>query len=661
MSSWIYCGSLWHARREPVSHEYTYPVYALGLDLDELPALDRSLSWFGYNRRKLVSLYDDDYLRDEPGTLRDKLRHLLGPAGDEMGRVILVTSARVLGYVFNPVSFFHVFRADESLLAIVAEVNNTFGDKHVYVLKNPETVAGEWPAKYSHPKEFHVSPFNDLRGLYRFSFADVYRELDICVDLERDGRTILQTRLRAAAEPLTQETLKATLRRYPLTVAMTMPRIVKQAAVLYYRKKLRIYHRPVPAHPMTVRVAPPTGLERLYEKMGVAFFSRLQRGRLKLSLPGGRELTLGQGSGTAPEADLAVHQPEFFRRLILDGDIGFGESFMAGEWDSSDLTGLLRLLADNLAAVDDRKIVLSWLGRGLNRVRHAWRKNTLFRSRRNIEEHYDLSNEFFRLWLDETMMYSSAFYARPEDTLHEAQLHKLRMLINKARIRAQDHVLEIGSGWGGFAIEAARSTGCRVTTITLSTKQRELAMQRVREAGLEGQVSVELCDYRRVQGQYDRIVSIEMLEAVGHEYFGTFFRRCDELLKPEGLVVLQVICIPDQRYDTYRRASDWTQKYIFPGGILPSLTVLSRAMTRHSRLIVEHLENIGPHYARTLKAWRERFLTARNQVRALGFDEVFLRKWEYYLAYCEAGFAARVINDLQLVLTRPNNPLLDLV
>lgn len=683
MNSKIFVGTVWHARRTPVSHEFTFPMYYYALDLDELPVLDQKIPFFGYNRRRLVSIHDADYLDKGPGTIREKLAPYLKAKGcfDDIRQIILVTSARLLGYVFNPVSFYYCYRADGRLRCAVAEVNNTFGDRHLYILteSTPPThapaneYASAWPVCYTHPKEFHVSPFNDVSGRYFFSFADIRSTLDIRVDLEtEDGRKVLQTRMQGDGLPLDRDNLKSTLLKYPFAVFLVMPRILWEAARLYYGKKLAVHHRPEPLHPMTILRASPTRLEKWCEKMVLRFLGCIRKGRLVVTLPDGREVSFGE-TGAVRAADLRIRSRKFFQRLILDGDIGFGESFMAGEWFTSDLAGLLRLLADNLESMDDRKIVSSWLGRSINRVRHALRRNTARGSRRNIREHYDLSNEFFKLWLDETMMYSCAIFESPSkdnvsshkvstqgrDLLREAQLRKIHVLLRKGRIRAEHHVLEIGSGWGGFAIEAARATGCRVTTITLSQQQLELARERVLAAGLGDRVSVELCDYRSVQGVYDRIVSIEMLEAVGHQYYGEFFRICDRLLKPDGLLVLQVITIPDQRYDMYRRATDWIQKHIFPGGLLPSLSVLNQAMARHSRFVIEHLENIGPHYALTLRAWRERFLAARERIRELGFDEVFLRKWEYYLAYCEAGFAARVLNDLHLVLTRPNNAMLD--
>jgi cyclopropane-fatty-acyl-phospholipid synthase len=247
-------------------------------------------------------------------------------------------------------------------------------------------------------------------------------------------------------------------------------------------------------------------------------------------------------------------------------------------------------------------------------------------------------------------------FAHPDQSLADAQQNKFRSLIRRAAIAETDHVLEIGCGWGGFAMEAARSTGCRVTGITLSKNQLAMAQERIRQAGLEERVTLRLTDYREIDGAYDKIVSVEMLEAVGHDHYGTFFAACDRLLKPGGRIVLQVITIPDQRYDAYRRTPDWIQKHIFPGGMLPSLTELTKAMTRDSRLIIEELNNIGPDYALTLRAWRQRLEQAREPLLRLGYEDAFIRQWQYYFAYCEAGFDAQVINDLQLVLRRPGVP-----
>ncbi len=656
VTSALHTGTLWHRRSTPFRHEFNYPCHVLALDLTDAEEAGRPLRLFGVNRRRLYSIRDRDYLDGADRPIADRFREALRARGlgDGVARIVLATVPRCLGRAFNPVSFYFAFDADGGLRCAAAEVNNTFGDRHLYILDRPLPAPPGFLARYRHPKEFHVSPFHEAGGEYEFLLADIRESLDITVDLYERGEPVYRAQWRGAERmPLTDRALARLFVRQPLAAALTFPRILRQAAHLYFTRRLPVHTRPEPDHPSTIVVAAPSRWERFCRDRTLAFFSGVREGALALRLPGGATQSFGPAS--APSAEIRIRSHRAFTRLVRHGDIGFGEGFMAGDWESPDLVALLRLFARNLGPLDDRRQALSWIGRAGNRVRHALRRNTRTGSRRNIAAHYDLSNDFFRLWLDETMMYSCAVFESPEDDLRQAQVNKLRRLVRKARIGPEHHVLEIGSGWGGFAIEAARSTGCRVTTLTLSTEQQALARERVAAAGLADRIDVRLVDYRDAEGTYDRIVSIEMLEAVGAEYFGTFFRRCDELLKPDGLVVLQVITIPDQRYEAYRFASDWIQKHIFPGGLLPSLTVLSREMTRDSRLFVEDLENIGIHYARTLREWRERFMAHREEVRALGFDESFLRAWEYYLAYCGAGFAERVLNNLQLVLTRAGN------
>jgi cyclopropane-fatty-acyl-phospholipid synthase len=262
----------------------------------------------------------------------------------------------------------------------------------------------------------------------------------------------------------------------------------------------------------------------------------------------------------------------------------------------------------------------------------------------------------YQTFLDETLTYSCALFERGDDDLKEAQLRKIDRILDKARLSRHHHLLEIGSGWGTLAIRAASQYGCRVTSITLSKEQQELAAQRVAQAGLSDRVEVRLCDYRTMTGQYDRIISVEMLEAVGKAYYPTFFKACDRLLKPNGIMVIQTITIPDQRYEAYSRTTDWMRLFIFPGGLLPSLTALIGVLTRHTPFVVKHVESIGPHYALTLARWRERFLENRNKIMGMGFSDCFIRRWEYYFSYCQAGFAQQYIDDLQMGITRPRNP-----
>ena len=658
MNSCIYTGHVAHARLEPRAHRFRYPVYFFGLDLEELPLLAASVRGFGHNRLNLVALHDRDYLDGRRLPIRDKLMEYLAPRGlaGDIARVFLVTSARFLNYVFNPVSFYYCYAGDGSLRCTVAEVNNTFRERHLYVLDRPHAL--DTATRFTASKAFHVSPFNDRNGHYEFRFSPPTPNLDIRVDLHREGRPAFLSQLAGTARPLTTRELAATLLRYPLTAALTMPRILTQAGHLYFRKKLAYVPKPLPMSDMTIKVAPAGWQEKACMRLLQPVVNRLRRGSLRIIMPD-RTARVWGGGEPGTQAELTLHDYSFFARLVRDGEVGLGESFVAGEWDSPDLTAVVRFFIENRDLISHGDHPASCFGRLLNRARHVVRINSPAGSRRNIAAHYDLSNDFFRLLLGPSMLYSSAVYQGPDDTLEAAQQRKVHLLIEKARIAPHHHVLEIGSGWGAFALEAVRRTGCRVTSITISQRQLEEARRRVAEAGLSDRIDLRLCDYRHMEGTFDRIVSIEMLEAVGHDFLGAYFAACDRLLAPRGLLVLQVITMPDQRYEDYRRGVDWIQKHIFPGGHLPSLQAMAAAMTRHSRFVVDSLDNIGVHYARTLRDWRARFLARQHEIKAMGFDDAFARKWLYYLCYCEAAFASRAINNLHLVLTRPGNSDLD--
>jgi cyclopropane-fatty-acyl-phospholipid synthase len=379
--------------------------------------------------------------------------------------------------------------------------------------------------------------------------------------------------------------------------------------------------------------------------------SGITDGALEMRCPDGARRF---GDLAAEPAVMEVHDPRFFARLARSGRLAVGEGYQAGEWSSPDLPGLVAVLARNQEQVFGQPplSLLAGLGRLVPRIELS---RGLRRAEQDVHAHYDLGNEFFALWLDESMTYSCALFESPDMTLAEAQESKYRSLADATQIGADDRVLEIGSGWGGFALHLARERGCRVTTATISREQHALASRRVREAGLAHLVDVVYSDYRQLEGSYSRIVSIEMIEAIGHRQFGTYFAAIDRLLAPDGLAGIQAILVPDQRYRTYRGQRDWINKHIFPGGMLPSLEAIATAARRSSQLMVHDVREIGPHYARTLREWRERFLVRRAEVEALGLDLHFQRTWEYYLAFCEAAFATCALRDAQIVLTRPLN------
>ncbi|HZD87581.1 MAG TPA: cyclopropane-fatty-acyl-phospholipid synthase family protein [Gaiellaceae bacterium] len=369
--------------------------------------------------------------------------------------------------------------------------------------------------------------------------------------------------------------------------------------------------------------------------------ARLEGGTLEVELPGGAVRRFGTGAPVR----LAVHDAAFFRRLATHGKLGFGESYTAGEWDADDLVGLFELLLRNADAAGERNARVRRL---LELRPRLHRRNGLLRSRRNIAYHYDLGNELFALMLDETMTYSCAVFERPGMSLADAQRAKFERLCNRLSLAPGDHVLEIGCGWGGFARHAAATRGCRVTGITISHEQALLARERTQ--GLP--VEIREQDYRTVEGQFTKVVSIEMIEAIGADQFGTFFATIDRVLAPGGRAAVQAILVPEQRWDRYRRSPDWIERYVFPGCLIPSLEALTRAAACSSRLGVYGVDEIGEHYAETLRSWRASFHERIDEVRRLGYDRRFERTWDFYLAFCEAAFRMRALRDAQLVLAR---------
>jgi cyclopropane-fatty-acyl-phospholipid synthase len=379
----------------------------------------------------------------------------------------------------------------------------------------------------------------------------------------------------------------------------------------------------------------------------------LERGTLLLR-EAGEEHRFGRPD---PEAGLRcavdVRDPALYSSLGLGGTLGAAESYVRGEWETDDLTALIRILIRNwdvLAGLDRRLARLAEPG---HRLLHWLRRNTRRGAQRNIVAHYDLGNEFFASFLDETLSYSSALFERPEASLEEASGAKYERICRKLELRPEDHVLEIGTGWGGFCLHAAGRHGCRVTSTTISPAQRALSCERVAAAGLAGRVEILERDYRDLEGRFDKLVSIEMVEAVGHDHLPDYFRACAERLRPAGRAAIQAIVIRDQAYERARRTVDFIKRYVFPGGCLPSVGALVDAAARASDLRLVHLEELTPHYGETLRRWRARFRGNLERIRALGFGEPFLRLWEFYLAYCEAGFEERHIGVVQLVFERP--------
>ncbi len=392
--------------------------------------------------------------------------------------------------------------------------------------------------------------------------------------------------------------------------------------------------------------------DRLARRLVLALLARVRGGELEI-VEDQTRMSFGECLPERPlRARVEVRSARFYRRLLA-GSVGLCESYMEGLWECDDLVALTRIAALNVRALDTLRRLFAPVLIPVQRWGRWLARNTPGRSRRRIAAHYDLGNELFSLFLDETMMYSCAVFDSPGATLEEASLSKLELVCEKLSLSGADHLLEIGTGWGGLAVHAARQYGCRVTTTTISREQYEYARERVREAGLEERVTVLLEDYRELSGRYDKLVSIEMIEAVGWQYFPTFFRRCSELVADDGAMLLQAIVIDDHAYHVEKAGKSFINTYIFPGGCLPSLEVIERSLARVTDFRAVHLEDLTAHYATTLERWRERFLEAGERLSELGYDERFRRLWELYLSYCEGGFRERRIQDIQLLLAKP--------
>ena len=404
---------------------------------------------------------------------------------------------------------------------------------------------------------------------------------------------------------------------------------------------------------LPTRSKSPSMLAQLGRKLLLGQLAKLEHGSIRIVEPAGDHRF---GKRTA-DCDLAVtvhvESAQFFADVAFGGTVGAGEAYIRGLWRCDDLTALVRIFVRNrdlMNGVDGRWAALT---KPFLKLFHTLNRNSKEGSARNISAHYDLGNDLYELMLDETMMYSCAIYSRPEATLHEAQVAKLDAICQKLALTPQDHLVEIGTGWGGLAIHAATNYGCRVTTTTISKEQHDYAKAKIEKLGLQNRITLLFQDYRDLTGQYDKLVSIEMIEAVGADFLDTYLAKCSSLLKPNGTMLLQAITIQDQFYESALGSVDYIQRFIFPGSFIPSITAIVSSATRATDLKLSHLEDIGPHYATTLRHWRERFFARLADVRRLGLNDSFVRMWEFYLCYCEGGFMERALGDVHILLSKP--------
>ncbi len=394
-------------------------------------------------------------------------------------------------------------------------------------------------------------------------------------------------------------------------------------------------------------------LDALARKLVFILLGQLREGCLEIEECGSKYRFGEHESGSELYVRVHILDPSAYRKILLNGTVGVAEAYMQGNWKTPDLLSVIQLFARNQQTLSAMQNRWTRLGSGFLRLLHLLNRNSHAGSRRNISAHYDLSNDFFALMLDPSMMYSSAIYPSPHASLHDASINKLEHICQRLDLQPDDHLLEIGTGWGSMAIHAAQNYGCRVTTTTISKEQYDFARAAVKKAGLEDRIEVLFSDYRDLEGRFDKLVSVEMIEAVGHRFYPQFFKGCSQLLKPDGLMLLQSITIADQRYQQYQKSADFIQLYIFPGGELPSVQVIADQFATHSDMQIVGLEDITPHYAQTLADWRKNFRANISRVRELGFDSVFERMWEYYLCYCEGGFRERMISTVQILAAKP--------
>ena len=396
-----------------------------------------------------------------------------------------------------------------------------------------------------------------------------------------------------------------------------------------------------------------SGTDALARRMVLGALGGLSRGHLQIEERFESCGTLAFGDPNSQwRANISVKHPGFYRQVLMSGSIGAAEAYIQGHWDSEDVTAVVRLFAANLPLLDAIEAKFGWITRPLNRLGHLFNRNTAEGSKRNILAHYDLGNAMYQQFLDKEMLYSSAIYPDEQATLAQAQIHKMQTICERLDLQPGQTLLEIGTGWGALAIYAAKHFGVKVTTTTISDAQYEYAKERIEAEGLSDSITLLRQDYRLLEGCYDRLVSIEMIEAVGHEYLPGFFAKLNSLLKPDGCMLLQAITIADQRYDSYRKGVDFIQKYIFPGGCLPSVSEMTRQLSNQSDMVLWSLDDIGADYAKTLQHWRENFELALPQIRELGYGEDFIRMWRFYLSYCEGGFLERTTSTVHFVAVK---------
>ena len=664
-------GRVRHRRHYPKKHWFNYKLYYSWLDIDELSAIDEFPFW-STKKFNLVEFRRSDYLRPLDQSLREAVNHHLESAAilEKPHRIMLLTHLRQWGKSFNPVSFYFCFRDDSQCFAILSEITNTpWGERHVYVHDCAKSLADKQPFVFEFEKVFHISPFMPMDVHYRWQFDVDGDQIAIVMQLYRNHRLEFDADLNLKFIPLTRHAAA----KMPFHFAF-MP--LKVIASIYW-EALRLWFKRVPfyKHPnRAVRASNhheeknTMALEALpwnignqsnsaYKRLLLTVANRIKVGTLRI-IDGEETYEFGKAAEHlndeqhALNAEIHIVNPDVYRQIIRQGGNGAAQGYIDGHWKSPDLVNVIRVMAANQSTFDTVDERSSLWSRIQNKLMHWMNRNSITGSKRNILAHYDLSNDFYKLFLDSKMMYSSALYDENTTDLEQASANKLRSVCDKLQLNEQDHLLEVGSGWGGLAIYAAKHYGCKVTTTTISDAQYNEAKSRIAQEKLEDKITLLKQDYRLLEGSYDKIVSIEMVEAVGHQYLDGYFAKLGQLLKPGGRFLMQAITIDDRRYQRALREVDFIKKFIFPGSFIPSLTTLATSAAK-SGFRVKSLEDLGDSYAKTLKAWRNNFQNNIEHIHGLGFDEPFERLWMFYFCYCEGGFREKVISDVHIIFTQP--------
>ncbi len=690
-ASALYEGTLRHRRLEAVDHAFSYRVLMAYLDLAELPeALDVHPLWSARHRAPVEFRRSDFHgARAIPldVAVRDTIEARTGTRPH--GPVRLLAHLRTWGWAFNPIAFYLAFdETGERIETLMAEVTNTpWHERTAYVLEVPSESALAIDG-IRFPKAMHVSPFMDMDVDHVVRMTRPSADWTIRMDDWRGNDQVFAADLDLRRLGLDRPTMGAALRHHPLPAQRVSGGIYWEALKLRAKgapfrrhperhgcrqptepeavaassrppQEITVFSTTSPSDhaasicPIEVRPVPidVTAADRVARTVLRQLLTRLDHGRLTVIEHDGT--TTAYGRPTDLDVTVRLQTPAMWREVVTKASAGLGESYLDGWWDTDDLTSFVQLVIRNLGPLDRLRSRWARLNAPVSDVARRTRRPDKHRDKRNIAAHYDLGNDFFSLFLDPTMAYSCGLFRNSEVSLEEAQRAKFERLCRLLRLTPHDHLLEIGTGWGGLAVYAAESYGCRVTTTTISEQQHSHAAALVAERGLSDQVTLLTQDYRDLTGTYDKIVSVEMIEAVDWRDHDDFFRVCSHLLQPEGLMALQAIVVPDQRFERAKTSKDFIKRFIFPGACLPSVGAINTACTRATDLSMVRLDEFPQHYAETLFRWRENLAKREDDARALGYDDAFLRLWKFYLCYCEAAYRERYVSLVEVVLAKP--------